>query len=139
MGRYGAIAGGVIVLVLLAAVLGEATMAVGHRGLIVNDALLRPRTATPSVTPRLTASPSPTPTATPVPTVAPTPVATPGPRMATTNGFVHLRAGKSIYTAILTDLNAGTRVEVLADSDAQWQQVRYNGLVGYIFKIYLSY
>jgi uncharacterized protein YgiM (DUF1202 family) len=66
-------------------------------------------------------------------------VATPAVRTAVTNSFVHLRAGKSIYTAILTDLNAGTRVQVLPDSDAQWQQVRYNGLTGYIFKLYLTY
>jgi hypothetical protein len=50
-----------------------------------------------------------------------------------------MRAGKSIYTNILTDFNAGVTVEVLPDSDAQWQQVRYNGLTGYIFKLYLTY
>jgi hypothetical protein len=50
-----------------------------------------------------------------------------------------LRAGMSTSTAILTDLNGGTVVQLLSDSDAQWQQVRYNGQTGYIFKTYLIY
>jgi uncharacterized protein YgiM (DUF1202 family) len=50
-----------------------------------------------------------------------------------------MRAGKSTSTAILMDLNGGTAVQLLSDSDAQWQQVQYNGLTGYIFKTYLAY
>jgi uncharacterized protein YgiM (DUF1202 family) len=72
-------------------------------------------------------------------TPAPQATSTPVGKVAVTNSFVHLRAGKSIYTNILTDLNAGTTVQLLPDSDAQWQQVQYNGLTGYIFKIYLTY
>ena len=146
MGRVAATFGGVLVLALLAGGLTEATMALGGRGRLSNDALLRPLhqgakstvTPTPSVTPQATA--------TPTPTVKPTPAATPAPtptpaasKKATTNAFVHMRAGKSTSTAILVDLNGGTVVELLSDSDAQWQQVRYNGLTGYIFKTYLVY
>jgi uncharacterized protein YgiM (DUF1202 family) len=50
-----------------------------------------------------------------------------------------MRAGKSTSFAILLDLNGGSTVELLSDSDAQWQQVRYNGQTGYIFKTYLVY
>jgi uncharacterized protein YgiM (DUF1202 family) len=131
------ILGGVLVLALLAVGLTEATLAVGHRGGIADDALLRPHTGvmTPTPTPSATATSSPT--ATPV--VAPSAMPTPAVRVATTNSFVHMRAGKSIYTNILTDLNAGTQVQLLPDADAQWQQVQYNGLTGYIFKTYLTY
>jgi hypothetical protein len=130
--------GGVLVLALVAGALTEATLAFGHHGRLTNDALLRPLgtpTPSPSVAPK--ATPTPKPTATPTPT--PTPTATPVAATATTNAFVHMRAGKSTSTAILIDLNGGTVVTLLPDSNAQWQQVRYNGLTGYIFKTYLQY
>jgi uncharacterized protein YgiM (DUF1202 family) len=138
MGRVFAIVGGVLVLALMAGVLTEATLAVGHHGRIVDDVLLRPRasgTPTPSATP--TATPSATPVATPVPT--PVPTATPVERTARTSSFVRMRAGKSTSTAILYELNGGTIVTLLPDADAQWQQVRYSGQTGYIFKTYLIY
>ncbi len=114
-------------------------MALGGRGSLANDILLRPLnlggTPSPTVTPKPTASP--TPTATPAPTPVPT-VAVP---TATTNSYpiVHMRAGKSASTGVITDINGGTLVQLLPDSDSQWQQVRYNGLSGYIFKLYLTY
>ncbi len=142
MGRVVATFGGVLVLALLAGGLTEATMALGHRGSLANDTLLRPRgtTVKPAATPAPTSTTVVRPSATPVATASPTLTATPvtGPT-ATTNSFVHLRAGKSTSTAILTDLDGGTVVQLLSDSDAQWQQVRYNGLTGYIFKTYLQY
>ena len=145
MGRAFATFGGVMVLALLAGGLTEATMALGHNGSLSNDALLRPYrspVATPKPTVVATATPfvapTPTPLATPVPTASPAPTATPS-ATATTNSFVHMRAGKSTSTAILTDLNGGAVVQLLPDQDAQWQQVRYNGLTGYIFKTYLVY
>ncbi len=126
---------GIIALTLIAAGLTEATLAMGHRGDLTKDPVVHTTvsptpTATPSVTPP-TVAPTPTPSATPTPTpVVPT---------ATTNGFVHLRAGASTATAIVTDLNGGTTVTLGAYSDSQWQEVYYNGLHGYIFKSYLAY
>jgi uncharacterized protein YgiM (DUF1202 family) len=139
VGRVVVILGGVLVLALLAGGFTEATLAVGHRGGIADDALLRPsaKNLTPKPSPTPSAVVTPAATATPAPTPSTTPV--PATRVAVTNSFVHLRAGKSIYTNILTDLNAGTQVQLLPDADAQWQQVQYNGLTGYIFKTYLTY
>ncbi len=133
---------GVLVLALVAIGLTEATLALGRTNRTADDVLLRPLglssspTPSPSPTPTPTATPVATPVATPTPAPTPTPVA--GPR-ATTNAFVHMRAGKSTSSAILIDLNGGTVVALLPDADSQWQQVRYNGLVGYIFKAYLAY
>lgn len=134
MGRGLTILSGILILALLAGGLTEAALALGHRG-GVGEVVVR----TPSPSPRASATPvaTATPSATPTPTA--TPVATPSAKTAVTNSFVHMRAGKSIYTNILTDLNAGMVVEVLPDSDAQWQQVRYKGMIGYIFKLYLTY
>jgi hypothetical protein len=142
MGRVVATFGGVFVLALLAGGLTEATLALGHRGSLSNDSLLRP--AATKVKPSPTASPVSTkPTVTPVPTPVatpiPTPIATPAASIATTNAFVHMRAGKSTSTAILIDLNGGAVVRLLSGGDAQWQQVQFNGLTGYIFKTYLTY
>jgi hypothetical protein len=50
-----------------------------------------------------------------------------------------MRSGKSTATPILYDLNGETVLKRLPDSDAQWQQVEYNGTVGYVFKAYLRY
>jgi len=141
MERVVATFGGVLVLALLAGGLTEATMALGHRGSLANDTALRPLTHT-TAKPSPTVSATPKPSATPAPTATPTPAPTATPvaaAVATTNSFVHMRAGKSTSTAILTDLNGGTQVQLLPDSDAQWQQVRYNNLTGYIFKTYLTY
>jgi uncharacterized protein YgiM (DUF1202 family) len=136
VGRALVILSGVLLLALLAGGLTEATLAVGHLGGIADDTASRP-----AAKPKAVVSAGPTPSATAMPTVTPAPQATSTPvgKVAVTNSFVHLRAGKSIYTNILTDLNAGTTVQLLPDSDAQWQQVQYNGLTGYIFKIYLTY
>ena len=140
MGRVIVTFSGVLVLALLAGGLTEGTMALGHRGSLADDVLLRPhKSAKASPTPKPTVAPTPKPTPGAVSTPVPTPVPTPATATATTNSFVHLRAGKSTSTAILTDLNGGTVVQLLSDSDAQWQQVRYNGLTGYIFKTYLTY
>jgi len=135
-----AILGGVLVLAVVAGGLTEATLALGHNGSLADDLLVRHKERgvyrvlpSPSVTP----TPSPTPTSVLTPASTPTP--TPVVHTATTNAFVHMRAAKSLQANILIDLNGATKVELLSDADAQWQQVRYNGLVGYIFKTYLTY
>ena len=118
-------------LALLAAGLTEATMAYGPHGRLANDSVLRPVTPTPSP------SPSPTPTPTPTPILTPTP--TPVIPTATTNGFVHMRASNTTASAIIIDLTAGTTVELLGYRDSLWQQVRYNGYTGYLWRAYLTY
>jgi uncharacterized protein YgiM (DUF1202 family) len=122
------VVGGVLILAVLAAGFTEATIALGPHGSLTNDTALRP------ATPTTTATPTPAPT--PLPTVVPTP--TPAPTVAvataTTTAFIHVRSGKSTSAPIVTDLNAGTVVELLPDSDAQWQQVRYGTVTGYVFK-----
>ena len=142
MSRIVAIAGGVLVLTLLAAGLTEATLAVGDRGRTSDDSTpqVAPRptvSAKPSATPVASTTPasSATPKATPVPTPAPTPS---GP-VATTNAFVHMRAAASTSSAILYNLNGGTVVELLTWSDSLWQEVQYNGTTGYIYRTYLAY
>lgn len=135
MVRAGATFGGVLILGMLAGSLTEATLAFGAHSSLTNDALVRPAAPRPTTT----ATPSPIVT----PTLAPTPPPTPAPAAAvltaTTNSFVHLRASNSTASAILGDLDGGTVVQILPISDGQWQQVRYNGLVGYLFKAYLTY
>ncbi|GAC1370229.1 MAG: hypothetical protein NVSMB39_2890 [Candidatus Saccharimonadales bacterium] len=123
--------GGIAVLVLLAAGMTEATMAPGPHGRLTNDSSLRPVTPSPTATPTSTPMPTPAPTATPM-------LAQSAPT-ATTNGFVHMRASNSTSSAVLIDLSAGTVVELLPYIDASWQQVRYNGTVGYLWKAYLTY
>lgn len=142
MKRATATLGGVLVLALLAGVLTEATMAQGNVSKLADDTLFRPAgtsTPTPSASP--TATPTPTPTATPTSTPTPTatPIPTPSGPTATTSSFVRLRAGNSTNTAVLAELNGGTVVELLPVSDSQWQQVRVNGQVGYVYKLYLTY
>lgn len=140
MGRVLVMLSGVLVLALLAGGLTEASLALGHHGRITNDLQVRPsQSLQPTATPTPIATPTPVLTPSPALTATPTPVATPVTKRAVTNSFVHMRAGKSIYTNILVDLNANTPVVLLPDSDAQWQQVQYNGLTGYIFKTYLTY
>jgi uncharacterized protein YgiM (DUF1202 family) len=137
MGRALATLSGVLVLALLAGGLTEAALARGHHGGIVDDAKLRPAASSTAPTPK--ATPSPTPTATATPVASPKPTVTPTGPKAVTNSFVHLRAGKSTNTAILNNLDAGTSVSLLPDSDSTWQQVQYAGSVGYIYRAYLTY
>jgi uncharacterized protein YgiM (DUF1202 family) len=134
VGRIIATLGGVLVLAIFAGSLTEATLAFGRSG-ISDDVLLRPTHVAPSSSKSPTPSPSPSATPTPSPTPAPTPTE----RTATTNGFVHLRAGNSTTSAIIIDLQQGTTVTLLPYSDVSWQQVQYNGQTGYIFKSYLNY
>jgi hypothetical protein len=81
--------------------------------------------------------PAPTPAAKPAPATTPTPA--PAVNTATTSSFVHLRAAKSTSSAIITDLNAGTVVQLGEDADATWQGVTYQGKSGYIYRAYLQY
>jgi uncharacterized protein YgiM (DUF1202 family) len=76
--------------------------------------------------------------ATPAAAAAPSTTAA-APATATTNSFVHLRTAKSVSSAILTDLNAGTVVQLRSDADATWQGVTYQGKTGYIYRAYLQY
>jgi hypothetical protein len=136
MGRVAATFGGVLVLACIAGGLAEATMAFGTHGSLSNDNLLRPTKTASKATP----TPTPVPAvATPLPTTLPTTVPTPVVKTGTTTSFVHMRAGKSTSTPVVIDLNGGSVVEILPDSDAQWQQVKYAGQSGYIFKAYLTY
>jgi uncharacterized protein YgiM (DUF1202 family) len=139
VGRAIATLGGVLVLALLAGGLTEATLAIGHSGGIADDYLLRPASShlkAAGVTPK------PTPSGSPVASPAATPAATSVPSaqlFATTNAFVHMRAGKTTASNIVLNLNGGSQVQLLPDSDSQWQQVQYNGVTGYIFKTYLNF
>lgn len=81
------------------------------------------------------ATPAPAPT--PAPT--PAPIAAPATKTATTVSFVHMRAGKSTNTPIITNLDGGVVVELRSDSDKYWQGVVYQGKNGYIYKTYLQY
>lgn len=138
-----AIWGGVLLLAILAAGLTESALAVGRLNTTTDDLLFRPRhtaSPTPKPSPSVTATPSATPTPPSAGGVTPVPATpTPNVAMATTNAFVHMRASNSTSSAILTDLNGGTKVELLPYRDAQWQKVKYNGLIGYIFTSYLTY
>lgn len=133
--------GGVLVIGLLAAGLTEATLAHGGHGKLSNDALLRPLGPITSPSPAAgtshTVAPSPAPTT--IPIVTPAPVSSIRSPVAITNSFVHLRASNTASSTILVDLSAGTPVQVLPTSDAQWQQVSYNGQTGFIFRTYLTY
>jgi cytoskeletal protein RodZ len=60
-------------------------------------------------------------------------------KTATTNSYVHLRAGESVNSAILTDINAGVTVQLTSDADDTWQGVVYQGKTGYIYRAYLQY
>jgi N-acetylmuramoyl-L-alanine amidase len=115
-------------------------LALGHRGGISDDTLLRPVSTRISPKPHV-ASPKPTPavSATPAPSLSPSVTPAPAGPVAVTNGFVHMRAAASTSSAILTDLQEGTTVTLLQYSDASWQQVSFNGQTGYIFKSYLRY
>ena len=60
-------------------------------------------------------------------------------KTALTTSFVHLRSAKSVSSTIITDLNAGTTVQLRDDADATWQGVTYKGKNGYIYRSYLQY
>jgi uncharacterized protein YgiM (DUF1202 family) len=135
-----AILGGVLVLALLAAGLTQVALAFGQLQSTADDLLLRPKSerVTTSPSPSSSATPTLTPRpATPAPTATPTP--TPVAPSAVTNSFVRMRASNTTASAVLFELQGGTRVTLLPVSDAQWQKVQYNGKVGYIFKAYLTY
>jgi len=139
VGRAAAILAGVLVLALVAGGLTEATLAIGHQGVISDDTLVRAglRKASPKPSPTASVSPKATPASTPSASV--TPPSTPALPTATTNSFVHLRASNSTSSAIIDNLNGGTVVRLLPYSDSQWQQVQVNGETGYVFKSYLTY
>jgi uncharacterized protein YgiM (DUF1202 family) len=140
MGRFTAAFGGILLLTLLAAGLTEATLAIGRSGSIVDDTALRtsqPSSLPAAKSPAPSASPSESPSAIPTPTPTPTQTAT--NLAATTNSFVHLRSSSSTSSQILLNLNGGTVVQLLSGGDSQWQEVDYNGTVGYVFKSYLTF
>jgi hypothetical protein len=99
--------------------------------------------STPAPKPATQATPKPKPATKPAPAAAATPTPAPNPAVAantaTTSSFVHLRAAKSTSSAIITDLNGGTVVELREDADATWQGVTYQGKTGYIYRAYLQY
>ncbi|TAK88992.1 SH3 domain-containing protein [Patescibacteria group bacterium] len=93
--------------------------------------------------------PDPTPTATqptkvepqPVaaaPKAAPAPAVAPAAKTAITVSYVNVRAGKSTTTAIVTNLEAGTVVQLRDDANSTWQGITYQGKNGYIYKDYLQ-
>jgi hypothetical protein len=138
--RWLAIMGGVLILALLAGGLTEVALAFGRMNSTADDVLVRPmdqRSVAPTPTP--TPTPTPAPPSTPTPTLTLTPTPTPAGPTAVTNGFVRLRASNTTASAVLAELNGGTRVQLLPVSDSQWQKVQYGNLVGYIFKAYLRY
>jgi len=137
VGRATAAFCGILLLTCLAAGLTETALAIGHQGGIVDDTMLRPPVRSASPSPHPTATPSPSPSATPIAT----PLATPAQSAptATTSSFVHLRASNSTSSSILSNLNGGTVVQLLSGGDSLWQEVEYDGTVGYIFKSYLTY
>jgi uncharacterized protein YgiM (DUF1202 family) len=61
------------------------------------------------------------------------------PKTATTNSYVHLRAAKSVNSTIITNIVAGTTVQLRDDADPTWQGVTYQGKAGYIYRAYLQY
>ncbi|HUC87355.1 MAG TPA: SH3 domain-containing protein [Candidatus Saccharimonadales bacterium] len=61
------------------------------------------------------------------------------PKTATTNSYVHLRAGESVNSAIITDIVSGTTVQLRDDANPTWQGVTYQGKSGYIYRAYLQY
>lgn len=65
---------------------------------------------------------------------------TPAPaKTATTNSYVHLRAGKSVNSAIVSNIASGISVQLTSDVDPTWQGVTYQGKTGYIYRAYLTY
>jgi hypothetical protein len=85
------------------------------------------------------ATPAATPIAGTVAAPAPTTPPAPAAKMATTNSFAHIRAGKGTETAIIANVDAGTSLELRDDSDSTWQGIIYQGQPAYIYKLYLNY
>ena len=144
MQRAGFVFIGILMLSLIATGLSEATLMLGHRGALSDEHVARVM-KTPLATVRPVPSLAPTPsvtasmTATAVPTPTAAPQAVPSGPTATTVSFVHMRAGASTATAIVTDLNAGTVVSLGKYVDSQWQQVSYGSFEGYVYRAYLRY
>ncbi|HSX00713.1 MAG TPA: SH3 domain-containing protein [Candidatus Saccharimonas sp.] len=128
-------------IVLVAAGLTGATYVMAGGRVAVLDGLVGTAGPTPTATVKSTATPVPTPTATPTPTptATATPEVTPAARTARAVSYVRLRQGPSTNTAVLTQLYGGEIVTLGGYSDAQWQEVYYNGFHGYIYKTYLQY
>lgn len=129
-----AVAFGILVLTAFGAGVTEISLAAGRQ---TADQPVRPAPRA-SVTPTPSARPTPTPS--PEAALAPSPSPA-GPALPTalTNGFVHMRAGTSTSTAIITGLQAGTTVELTGKAIGLWQPVLYHGLNGYIYTPYLNY
>lgn len=74
----------------------------------------------------------------PAPAATPAPAAAPAAKTGITVSYVNVRAGKGTATPIITNLEAGTVVELRDDSNSTWQGITYQGKNGYIFKEYLQ-
>jgi hypothetical protein len=70
---------------------------------------------------------------------APATVTKAAPKTAITNTYVHLRSSKSVNSQVITDIAAGTPVQLRDDADPTWQGVTYQGKNGYIYRAYLQY
>jgi hypothetical protein len=126
------IASGIVLLTAFGVGVTELAMASGNQS--VDQPPARHSVAT-SPSP----STQPSPSATPQASHTPLPSPSPGLATATTNGFVHLRAGTSTSTADLADLQAATTVELTGSAVGLWQPVRYQGINGFIYTPYLNY
>ncbi len=51
--------------------------------------------------------------------------------------YLHMRAGGDPYTAIIKDLPAGTRVNILSNNGG-WYNIEYDGLIGYVYSAYIN-
>ena len=51
--------------------------------------------------------------------------------------YLHMRAGGDPYTAIIKDLPAGTRVNILSNNGG-WYNIEYHGLIGYVYSAYIN-
>lgn len=125
-----AIAFGILVITGFGVGVTELSLAVGHQ-----KAVELP--ASPAVS--KSASPAPTPSPSPSPSASASPVASPSAPTATTNSFVHMRAGTSTASADLANLQGGTVVRLTGKPVGLWQPVSYGGLNGYIYVTYLTY
>lgn len=141
MSRFIASMVGGLILAILAAGLAEATLAIGQRGSLSNDTTLRPVSGAAHGSPKPVASPTPPPKAKPsaTPILAPTPSATPAGPTATTSSFVHLRAQPTTSSEILANLNGGIVVQLLNGGNSTWQEVKWNGITGFVYVSYLTY
>ena len=86
-----------------------------------------------------TTAPSTPATSTKTPTATVPSTAKPAAKTATTNSYVHLRAAKSVNSAVLSNIASGISVQLTGDADPTWQGVTYQGKTGYIYRAYLTY